>query len=254
MKNPFLIFLFIIVSHSVFCQTEVVKDSLPSLKIERSIANESLDNYLQIDNSVNSLANQAFPDYTPYVKENKSLFELDIPPVTLYKGPLIDDNPIISRFPFVNDYSFFNVTPLSRRAWISTMARQNTYPTLGAVRSVYAQFNYKVTDWLIFSGGTYGAKYNLYGGHYNDFGTTGAMKFILHDRIRINGYGQYSVNAKSNGVGNTMGMFPQTYYGGTLEFKVTEKFGVEGGVIRELNPLNGKWVNRPYIAPVFYGK
>ena len=110
-------------------------------------------------------------------------------------------------------------------------------------------------DWLVVSAGPYGAKYNLFGATYNDVGVNGAVKFILHDRIRLNGYGQYSVNGDRNGVaGPLMNMYPQTYYGGTIEVKITKNFGIEGGVIRELNPFNGKWVNRPYFAPVFYTK
>jgi hypothetical protein len=49
-------------------------------------------------------------------------------------------------------------------------------------------------------------------------------------------------------------MYPQTSYGGSVEFKVTDSWGVMTGMEREFDPFRGKWVNRPFIFPVFYGK
>ena len=50
---------------------------------------------------------------------------------------------------------------------------------------------------------------------------------------------------------NTAG---QRYYGGTIEVKITDRFGLEGGMERHLDPFSGKWKNTPVIRPVFYAK
>ena len=103
------------------------------------------------------------------------------------------------------------------------------------------------------SGGPYASKYSTYSADFNDFGASGSMKFIVTDRVRFNAYGQYSINADRNRIGGPlMGMYPHTYYGGTMEFKISDKFGIEAGMIRELNPFTCKWENKPIIAPVFY--
>ena len=112
-----------------------------------------------------------------------------------------------------------------------------------------------LTDWLSVGAGPYASKYSLYGINSNDVGINGSIKFKLTDNISINGYGQYSAYAKQNNVyGPLMNMYPTTYFGGTLEYKITGKFGIEAGIVRELNPFNGKWENKPYFAPVFYTK
>ncbi len=248
--------LLIVITTAVYSQTEVPKDSFPPLKKETLNLDEKLDNYLRFDSQTgaSSFSTVNTPNYQPLQKEELKMSNIYIPPLDVYVGPPLENNSFTS-YPFANDYSFYSGYPISDQTWLTSSSIQSGYPTLGAVRSVNLNFNYQPADWLVISAGPYGAKYNLYGNQYNDVGVNGAVKFILHDRIRLNGYGQYSVNSDRNRVqGPMMGMYPQTFYGGTIEVKLTNKFGIEGGVIRELNPFNGKWVNRPYFAPVFYTK
>lgn len=257
MKKIFFILLLTITT-TLYGQNEVFKDSLPALKKGSLELNEKLDNYLK-------------PSYNKNIKynsENKNVLDLEalreqgiervkdfkFPPIDVYLGPPVESDTF-TRYPFANDYIFNSGYTITNNMWLTSSSVQNTYPTLGAVRTIDVQYNYQPLDWLIISAGPYASKYNLMGNFHNDFGVNGAAKFILHDRIRLNAYGQYSVNGDRNGVqGPMMNMYPQTYYGGTVELKITQKFGIEGGIIRELNPFNGKWVNRPYFAPVFYTK
>ena len=44
----------------------------------------------------------------------------------------------------------------------------------------------------------------------------------------------------------------QNSYGGTLEFKISDSFGIEAGAEREFNPMTRKWEPHPIIMPVFY--
>lgn len=270
MKNIAFILL-LIISISLHSQEEIRFDTLPPLHIEDPIfkkgllPDEKLNNYLNL-NDESKLKSDIFgvaPSLRPSLSLEKSNPKnLNIPPIYIYVGPPTE-NLYNTSFPFANDYSFYGGHMLSDNLWLTSSSIKNTYPSLGGINSVNVQLNYQPAEWLRISGGPYGAKYNypgFRGGnlqplHFNDYGVNGNVKFIITDRIRINGYGQYSVNAKNNGIhGPMMGMYPQTYYGGSLEFKITEKFGVEGGIIRELNPLNGKWENRSFFAPVFYGK
>ena len=250
--------LLIAISASIYGQTEMPKDSFPPLKKGNLNLNEKLDNYLNFDNKSNvdyRLQNRSVSDFEALREEGiNKVMDIKFPPIDVYLGPPLESNTF-TKYPFANDYTYYSGYTFSDDMWISSSSIQNTYPTVGAVRSVGMNFNYQPLDWLRISAGPYGSKYNLMGGNYNDVGVNGAVKFILHDRIRLNAYGQYSVNGDRNGIqGPMMNMYPQTYYGGTIEVKITEKFGIEGGVIRELNPFNGKWVNRPYFAPVFYTK
>jgi hypothetical protein len=253
MKN--LIFVLLLsASIAAHSQNEMPKDSFPPLKKGSLKVNERLSNYLKLDISGNKSAMTRYDLYQPIQKEDLKEINLNLPPLDVYTGPPIESNSF-THYPFADDYSYYSGMYVSDGVWLTSSSARQTYPTIGAVRTVNMRFNYRPADWLVISGGPYASKYALYGANYNDIGAGGSMKFILHDRVRLNGYGQYSARGKHNGVGGPMmGMYPQTYYGGTIELKISGKFGIEGGIIRELNPFNGKWVNRLYIAPVFYSK
>lgn len=251
-----LLFLFIIfISINSFCQTKVEQDSIPISKGEVRSNNEQLNNYLELDKTfqINTNIGSQIPIYQPIIQNDQRALDLEFPRPVYYEGPVYDDNPVNPHNPFVHDYAYYAYYGLSDRAFMTTSSVWETYPALGAIASVDAQFGYQPTGWLVMSGGPYVSKYNVNGMAYNDFGANGSLKFILTDRVRINTFGQYSVYGKSNRIGVPMsGMYPQSYYGGGLELKITDSFGVEGGVIRELNPMTGKWTNRPYVTPVFY--
>lgn len=246
--------LLLAISATAYSQTELPKDSFPSLKKTPIKFDEKLDNYLKTDNAKSSAFDTKKTALEPVKKsDDLKMPDIKLPPINVYLGPPIENNTF-TRFPFANDYTFHSGYLISDKSWLSSSSTRNTYPTIGGIQTISMRFNYQPTDWMIISAGPYGSKYNFLGRNYHDTGATGSVKFILHDRIRINGYGQYSAYGEKNKVNGPMmgGMFPQTYYGGTIELKISDKFGVEGGVIRELNPLNGKWENRPYFAPVFY--
>lgn len=277
MKN--LLFIFSISALSItsaYGQATVSeKDSIPPLdKNELHLfkefkePNEKLNHYLDLDirenDTKNLFTNRRMDSLRempilPKLSIDNTPLKLDIPPILEYSGPPLTSSPIIYN-PFINDYSHSWGRRLGDNLWISTNSSHNTLPSIGESRTINFNLNYQPTNWLIMSGGAYGAKYNhIYGGSFlkkdfNDIGVNSNFKFILHDRIRLNAFGQYSAYGEKNNAGGPRAhMFPHTYYGGSIEVKITDKFGVEGGVIRELNPFNGKWENRTFIAPVFYG-
>jgi len=253
MKKIILILL-LAMPIAINAQTETSKDTTRILNKESLKFDERLDHYLKQDYSLDSEKNTSNPAYTPLKVENEKPVDLKLPPLNIYTGPPLENNTF-TRFPFTNDYSFYSGMILSDRAWLTSSSSQFGYPTIGTVRSASLNFNYAPTDWLSVGAGPYGSKYNLYGRNFNDVGVNGAVKLRITDRLSVNGFGQYSVYADQNKVyGPLINMYPSTYYGGGLEFKITEKFGVQGGFVRELNPFTGKWQNVPYIAPVFYSK
>jgi len=257
MRNICLI-LFFILSASVYSQTETSKDSIAkptglpdNISGSAKIGEYSTDKIYQT-NYNNELETSSWSK-----QERDSLLRrLNIYIPSYYVGPGMNINRIPTTFPFENDYAFHAIwdVGLGNRGWLSTASTQSTYPTLGSMRSINASFNYRITDNLIFSGGPYISKNLIYGNPFDDMGLNGQMKFILHDRVRLNVFGQYSVYGKQNFVGsNASGMFNQSSYGGSFEFKISDKFGIESGIIRELDPMTGKWTNKPFITPVFYG-
>lgn len=216
-----------------------------------------------------SKAESLYPEFESIVK---------LPKIKVYQGPpvyhgvTVDSNlginqSITGSFGFMYDYSYRSALyKLADNLYITLGSSHNTYIGIGSIRMINPKLTYQPTNWLFISGGVYGTKDNIYGMSFYDLGYNGALKFILSEKVRINVYGQYSTRSNANmkdysksispvNVGTPMMyMMPQTSFGASIEYKVNKNFGIEGGVMRELNPFNGKWKNTPFIAPVFYRK
>lgn len=285
MKKIIVTILMAAISIMTYGQTNELNDTLPSLhkKYEKEF------NDLLLKNSSGSVLDkyklELKPDplekfnYPENLKANSQY--TTFPKLRLYDGPPLSGSYVSQKpydyiqshtgnFSFVYDYNYSGSYKLADNLYITSTSALESRPSIGSIRSVNPQLTYIPADWIQISGGGFATKYNFAGDAFNDIGYNGALKIIPHDRIRFNVYGQYSVYSKSNMIdlhnnsinsrgpvnmnGAMMHMYPQTYYGGSIEFKITEKFGVEAGVIRELNPFNGKWENRRFIAPVIYGK
>ncbi|PXV68980.1 hypothetical protein CLV62_101246 [Dysgonomonas alginatilytica] len=172
-----------------------------------------------------------------------------------YQGPMHEylANPIGN--PFADDYRYDAAYRITGRDWLSTTSSHTTYPSLGSMSLIGINYNYQFSDRLRGSAGTYGTRYfHLMDINY-DFGVNSSLRYELSNRFAVLAFGQYSARANINKVGGDNGwMMPQTHYGAGGEFKLTDRIGIQGGVMRELNPMTGKWKTIPFIAPVFYKK
>lgn len=237
---------------SGYAQTEVSKDSVSIIQAvklpESNLLNEAKPDVEHLSET-RALSAEELQRRVDFVKR----LQFDTPP--LYVGPATENKTLGEKLPYNNDYSFYDYESLGNDFVLGGGSLYRSYPTIGAMQMVRADLGYRVADWLDVSGGVYGAKYTAYGYFYNDAGVNASMRFKLSDRVFLRAHGSYSINShdKNRYIGPaSMGMFPQTYYGGGLEFKISDSFGVEGGVIREFNPMKRKWENVPYIMPVFY--
>lgn len=112
---------------------------------------------------------------------------------------------------------------------------------------------YGITDRLYVRGGAYGTNYAIQNLRHNDYGFNGEIGYWLTDRVKIAGFGQYSARNNKGALSQGyMGMYPQSYYGGYLEFKVTDSWGVRAGAKQEFDWRKNKWVTVPYFEVVGY--
>lgn len=111
--------------------------------------------------------------------------------------------------------------------------------------------NYKVTSWLDIYGGTYVNDNRILGQGVTDYGLNSRMDLRLNDRLNIKLYGTYSLKGKQALV-NQNSIYSENNYGGAIEYRISDKFGMGMGVDRQLNPFTGKWVTRPFVYPIFY--
>lgn len=250
-KKILVIICFISFSANFYAQETIKKDSL-------SIEAKQLQPDSKSQNESNAAIETQQSNYilTPEEIERRAQFvkllQFKIPPE--YVGPSTRNKDWGEKLPHTNDYMYGDYESLGNNFYLGMGSAQRTYISVGAMRVANANLQYQPSEWVGFTVGMYGAKYNAYGTHYNDFGVDAAIRIKLNDNIYLRGHGRYSNNMHRNqfvGPAN-MNMFPQTYYGGGMEFKINDNFGIEAGFIREFNPMKRKWDNIPYIMPIFY--
>jgi hypothetical protein len=253
MKKLLLSVLFAVMFVFCYGQSETVNDTI-RLKIgekydDQPIGSLRATHALNQINTVESLSGSELAKVPDSLMKRLNMY---VPPY--YTGPGENYDKIPTNYILENNYAYHTFTPLSNRAWLATSSELQVYPGLGANTSIGAMLSYQLSDRWIITGGPYLSKYSVNLNQFNDMGLDGQLKFIAHDRIRFNVFGSYSFFGKQNGIGNYPGMYPQSSYGGTVEFKLTEKFGVETGILRQLDPVSGRWKNIPIVRPVFYVK
>ncbi|MCD8030291.1 MAG: hypothetical protein LUF85_05575 [Bacteroides sp.] len=198
----------------------------------------------------------SYPALPREIKRDSVTLHITPPPYTSY--PWVTPPPGMTQNPFAWDYSQADRFRLNSVSSIQTYTFHQTYPTMGNHIQAGASYIYSPDGNWAFAGGLYAAKYSMPSAMqrvYNDMGVNASVSYRINERFTIKGFGQYSLNGQSNAQRGLMTpMYPQNYYGGTIEFRINETWGVEAGMQREFDPIKMKWVNTPIINPVYYGK
>lgn len=143
---------------------------------------------------------------------------------------------------------------INSRSWINTLRTSTGYIGIGGIIKAGASYNLKIGNFGIITGGIYAAKFNIYNNFYNNAGVNGNFKLLLSDRFSMNIFGQYTPQTSNSMIQLLSPMYPQSYYGGSFEFKVTDKWGIITGAQREFDVFSRKWIMHPFILPIFYSK
>lgn len=154
----------------------------------------------------------------------------------------------------INTYSFI---PINSNSWITTSRINSNYLGLGGLSSAGAQYNWRINDFMLYSGGAAFSKFNIFNNFSNNLSLNSNLRFELSDRFFFNVFGNYTTPSPSQMnlfLSTYDSMYPQKNFGGSFEFKVTDKWGIVTGAEREFDPFKGKWVTKPFIMPIFYSK
>lgn len=123
---------------------------------------------------------------------------------------------------------------------------QNNVPGISTVNTASATFRIQPTeDWFINIGST-ASKYRDHSGFYNNLTIDASTYIPIAENFGLNVYGSYSTNVQNNANAGTImhsPFAPSSYYGGSVEIRITERFGIEAGMIREFNMWTRKWEN-----------
>lgn len=136
---------------------------------------------------------------------------------------------------------------------LGLIGQRQSYPGMGFSNSVAVRQTWTPTDGITLSGGIYVSDNLFHTNRFKDLGVSGRVRIKVAERVALTGFGNYSLyNSGSGGTPLPPMMYPQNNYGGGVQLRLTDKFGLEGGVRRDYNVFTRKWETSPYILPVFY--
>ena len=134
---------------------------------------------------------------------------------------------------------------------VLTGTRRNS-PSLGFSNSITAGYVWAATDGITLYGNLRAGDNMFHLTRFKNFDISARARVRLTDGLWINGYGTYTIYNSAGGQPLPLGLYPTNSFGGTIEVRITDSFGLEGGVMREYDPFRRRWVTNPYIMPVFY--
>lgn len=247
-----IIALFIFISGICYGQSTLETDST---RLSRERKEQLLNNY-KLSNGDHPLDKNSSANNTPYnteynMGENTQVSDISVALPRYYEGPTENYSAAPQINPYANDYSFYQRKKVMDGGWINTSSSHFLSPTIGSLTLIRANYEYMLSEHIITSVGTYGARYFYNLNMYQDFGINASIRYQITDRLALIAFGQYSARSNINNIGgDNAWLIPNTNYGGVAEFKITKNFGVQGGIKREMNPMTGRWRNIPIFAPV----
>lgn len=247
-----LAIVFICMSGAIYGQSVLESDSI---RLDRERKEQLFNNYRVSDGQHaldrNSALNETYNKAEYTFDEELKVENLNLYVRKYYEGPMYEYKATSSHNPFADDYNFYKRNMFTGSGSINTQSAHTTYVGLGSLSIIRANYEYMLSDRVIASVGTYGARYFYNMGTHYDFGINGSLTYKVSDRLSLVGFGQYSARGRINNIGgDNAWMMPSTNYGAAAIFKINESVSLQGGVKRELNPMSGKWKNVPFFSPV----
>lgn len=173
-----------------------------------------------------------------------------------YEIPKFQQIPVNENYSFLNqNYNNYRLYPLSDRTALLLNNRHQVYIGLGVMDNVSGNLLFQPDErWEI---SLTGAGYRTvdFTGLRTNFTVGGSSRFALTDRLGVNAFGTYVANQQStlnHALPVLSPMAPRHNYGGTIDFRITDHWGIEGGVKYEFNPFSGKWDRLWIIGPKYY--
>ena len=180
------------------------------------------------------------------VEEFKILRSYYLPLLPAYQSNIFTNQFLMDE----NLTNQFSVTDISS---IITSHIQSNFIGLGGSNVIMGVYNYRMGDVGVLSAGIYAAKYNIYNYFHNDAGLNGNFRLRVSDRINVNLFGQYSITESKTNISPFISpLYPHSDFGGSLELKVNNNWGLLMGAENEYDVFLRKWVMRPFVMPLFY--
>jgi hypothetical protein len=207
----------------------------PNFNISPTINNYKLTEPLKLDFKISNLADSltATPSmtasYKPLPSRPQYNFEMD---------------------PYSRDWSASGVITKVGDSYLIGSGGYTTYPGLGTIGMGSLGLTQTIDEKLTVTAGLTGTKYHMGRDAWNDYGIYGNASYRLNDRLSINAFGQYYLNQRYSSIA-AMSYMQNSVYGGSLDIKISDNFGLDLGAQRYYDVYAHKWRTMPIIAPNF---
>ena len=148
-------------------------------------------------------------------------------PTLLYKGDFHTSGPLLSY----------------RTGQIWLEGEQRSLPGIGRINEVSALRSQQFTDRFSLQAAVVATQLNMEFFHRHVLQLQAQMGYRLTDQLTLHLFGSYDTGNPYNPYGRQ--------WGGSLEWRINPRFGLEGGVRRSYDAVTGRWETLPIVAPYY---
>ncbi|MCD8193422.1 MAG: hypothetical protein LUD74_02520 [Tannerellaceae bacterium] len=158
--------------------------------------------------------------------------------------------------PMAYDFEEFVISPVNENISIVTYGHQYTWPGSGGITTVGSSVMWTNGRWTAGGGLAAGRFYTPYNHSPGFTGSAiGYTSFQATDWLKLNAWGRYTLYNKDEKYNPALYLNPyqpHTNVGGSMEFKITDKFGVGIGLDYKYNPMRRRMEREQLFYPLFY--
>ena len=148
-------------------------------------------------------------------------------PTLLYKG----------------DYSTSGALHPYRTGLVWLTGEQSSLPGIGRINEASVSWSHQSGDRLSLQAALVATQLNMLFFHRHVLELKAEMSYHLSNHLSLHLFGSYDTGNPYNPYGRQ--------WGGSLDWQITDRFGVEGGVRRSYNAVTGRWETLPIVAPYY---
>ena len=141
------------------------------------------------------------------------------------------------------DYSTSGILHPYRTGLVWLAGEQNSLPGIGRINEASVSWVHQSGDRLSLQAALVATQLNMLFFHRHVLELKAEMSYHLSDHLSLHLFGNYDTGNPYNPYGRQ--------WGGSLDWQITDRFGVEGGVRRSYNAVTGHWETLPIGAPYY---
>ena len=144
---------------------------------------------------------------------------------------------------YKGDYSTSGVLHPYRTGLVWLAGEQNSLPGIGRINEASVSWVHQSGDRLSLQAALVATQLNILFFHRHVLELKAEMSYHLSNHLSLHLFGSYDTGNPYNPYGRQ--------WGGSLDWQITDRFGVEGGVRRSYNAVTGHWETLPIVAPYY---